>query len=88
MGDGKKVMRCKLRVTELDVAGIGQFRQAHLKMGAVWAGSNELQEQSENAVFGRNTPYGDFRATICNQQIIDDLKIGDEYYVDFVKVLP
>ena len=56
-----------------------------VKFGAVYEGTKEAQQQSENAVFGDATPSASFEATIKNPALVDALTnaIGREFYVDF-----
>lgn len=78
-----KVMRCKLKLNHLvlnDAKTVGQVR-----FGAVWEGSTEKQQASENAVFGQWTPFGEFNATIMNPDVLAALEVGAEYYLDFIK---
>jgi hypothetical protein len=52
-------------------------------MNAVWAGSNEAQEASENGIFGRNTPQFDLSMTILNEAAAKLFVPNAEYYVTF-----
>lgn len=87
----KQVMVCKLVLHGLDVGGNGydkdnnQLPLARVRMGAVWEGSAENQAMSENAVFGHWTPCAEFAASIMNQAVIDQLKLGKKYYVTFTE---
>lgn len=79
----QKVMRCKLKLHTLDLneaKTVGKVR-----FGAVWEGTTEAQQASENAVFGQWTPHAEFVATIMNPSVLADLIAGEEYYVDFIK---
>lgn len=80
------VMKCKLRVNWVDrdyspKAEGGFYDKIH--MGAVWEGTTEAQQQSENAVFGKWTPMASFEACIGNPDVTDKLQIGQEYIVTF-----
>lgn len=56
-----------------------------VEFGAVWEGSPEKQAESENAIFGQQTPQARFDATIRNQAVIDKLQPGKKYYVTFTE---
>lgn len=80
------VMTCKLRVNEVirdysQKAEGGFF--AKIRMGAVWEGTTEAQQQSENAVFGKWTPMASFDACIGNPNVTEKLEVGQEYIVTF-----
>lgn len=80
------VMRCKLVCQQIQKLGgvPGCEDQAKVRFGAVWEPSTGTP-LSENAVFGKYTPYAEFIASIHNQSVIDSLEVGAEYYVDFTK---
>lgn len=76
------VMRCKLKLH-----GKGDTPDSFgVQFGAVWEGSSEQQAVSENAIFGKYTPYAEFKANICNPNVHANLEVGKEYYVDFIPV--
>lgn len=88
------VMVCKLQLHEVgpkfpnsgcDKDNKFSLTATNVHFGAVWEGSAEKQAVSENAVFGHWTPYGEFRATIMNDAVIDQLKRGKKYYVSFTE---
>jgi hypothetical protein len=53
--------------------------------GAVWEGSTEKQQASENAIFGHWTPYAEFKGSILNPSVNDQLVVGKKYYVTFTE---
>lgn len=78
-------MRCKLQLHEKDICRFtGNVR---VRFGAVWEGSKEAQEQSENAIFGAATPAAYFEASIANHEAVEGMGIGDYFYVDFTKIV-
>lgn len=81
------VMRCKLvchSVVPKPETGNPDMHSVYF--GAVWEGSQEKQEASENAIFGKMTPSASFVANICNPAVIAGLKVGGHYYVDFIEI--
>lgn len=54
-----------------------------IRMNAVWAGSSEAQEASENGIFGRNTPQFDLSMAILNEAAAKLFVPNAEYYVTF-----
>lgn len=82
-------MRCKLQVIEIDKSYFPQPEDeasCKVKMGAVWEGSTENQQASENAVFGKWTPQAAFEAVIKNPNVVAKLEKGQVYYLDFTLV--
>lgn len=84
---GTSVMRCKLQLhVKNDLpGGNGDDVRKHLRFGAVWEGSTEAQQASENAVFGKMTPSAEFAATVTNSAVLDQLEEGAMYIVTFTK---
>lgn len=93
------LMRCKMKVGGVTVhpntsdmegtkAGTVSKNEATVTMSAVWEGSPENQNKSENAIFGRYTPSAYFSATIRNDAVIDKLLllVNKEVYLDFTEV--
>lgn len=81
------VMMCKLKLhsmSENDFSSNGPGEcSTNIRMGAVWEGSTEKQQASENAVFGKMTPMAEFNAIIRNPSVVQHLKEGKSYYVTF-----
>lgn len=61
---------------------------ARLRFGAVWEGSTDNQQRSENAVFGHWTPCAEFTATVVNAAVVDKLVQGKKYYVKPLQRMP
>jgi hypothetical protein len=76
-------MRCKLVLRSKEVFSEFGKPAAKVRMGAVWEGSTEKQQASENAVFGAMTPMAEFNATIYNEAVLEQLEQGRTFYVDF-----
>ena len=99
-----QVMRCKFLLNSVEKTTISHKQVPHpdggqprwvpdkigvkVKFGAVYEGSKERQEQSENAIFGQATPHGEFVATIHNEAVARELEklYGREFYIDFTLV--
>ncbi len=83
-----QVMICKLMlhdVTTTRYAGQDKPPAGTVRFGAVWEGSTEKQQASENAIFGAMTPCAEFKATIHNQTVLAKLNPGKKYYVTFTE---
>lgn len=81
------VMRCKLICHSVfPKPETGDQNMHAVYFGAVWEGSTEKQQVSENAIFGKMTPAASFTANICNPEVIAKLKQGAHYYVDFTPI--
>jgi len=52
-----------------------------IRLGAVWAGSTEAQQASENAIFGKWTPMGELNMTLKNPEAVVFFKHGKKYYI-------
>lgn len=82
-------MRCKLILQSItDSTYVQDGYRKNVRFGAVWEGSTEAQQQSENAIFGSMTPCAEFNASICNPAVIEALVPGRAYYVTFTEVPP
>jgi hypothetical protein len=57
----------------------------NVRMGAVWEGTTEKQQASENAIFGKWTPGGEVRLTLANPAAADLFVAGKKYYVAIVE---
>ena len=91
-----RVMRCKFQLHEVakfplkstqrtDGSYEGTEYGYKISMGAVWHSSEEAQAKSENAIFGRLSPQGEFKATIHNPHVGEALSamVGKQFYIDF-----
>lgn len=83
------VMVCKLRLNSKEpMKGWSSANEEmpgqSVHFGAVWEGSTEKQQMSENAVFGHWTPYGEFKGSILNPHVNEKLVQGHNYYVVFL----
>lgn len=58
---------------------------ARIRLGAVWEGSTEKQQESENAIFGKWTPSGSVELSICNPPAAEFFKPGKKYYATFTE---
>ncbi len=85
MSNQKPAMRCKLVLHDVSRLGGPDSERASVRFGAVWEGSSEAQSASENAVFGNQTPYAEFNATVCNPNVINNLVTGKAYIVTFTE---
>lgn len=85
------VMVCKLQLHSIQSGGTlcasdnSQMQASRLRFGAVWEGSTEKQQMSENAIFGHWTPCAEFSAQVRNAGVIEKLKEGKKYYVTFTE---
>ena len=78
-------VRCKSRVNHVEYTPKNQYSEARhqIRMNAVWAGTSEAQEASENAIFGKYTPQFDLSMTILNDAAAKLFVPNAEYYVTF-----
>jgi hypothetical protein len=60
-------------------------KSAHIKLGAVWEGTTEKQQASENAIFGKASPWGSIEIGIMNPPAAEFFKTGKKYYVTFTE---
>lgn len=65
------------------VADVEKQTSATIKLGAVWEGTTEKQQASENAIFGKWSPWGSFEMGIQNPAAAEFFKPGKKYYVTF-----
>src|SRR4051812_5033204 len=63
----------------------GFAKGERMKFGAVWEGTTEKQEKSENEIFGKATPSGSIEVIITNPTASDFFEPGQAYYVTFTK---
>jgi hypothetical protein len=56
-----------------------------IRLGAVYEGSAEKQAASENAIFGKATPWGEITLGIVNPNAIVFFKPGKKYYCTFTE---
>lgn len=56
---------------------------AVFRFGAVWEGTTENQQASENAIFGKWSPHGSIEIGIMNPAAAEFFKQGKKYYVTF-----
>lgn len=54
-------------------------------LGAVWEGSTEAQQMSENVIFGKWTPNAECKMGIRNPDAGSFFKQGKQYYVTFTE---
>jgi hypothetical protein len=84
-------MVCKLQLHHVNHGATQRIsddltlKGAQVSFGGVWEGSTENQQKSENAVFGHWTPMAEFKATIFNEHVLENLKPGKKYYVTFAE---
>lgn len=69
-------MRCKVRCESITESTNGY----EVKFFPVTAGKSP-----ENEAFFKWTPYGEIRLGIVNATVVQNLKVGGEYYVDFTR---
>jgi len=97
----KPVMTCKLQLHNIETSRSPEYkvtedrqvildqtkeiRSHRVSFGAVWEGTTERQAQSENAIFGEQTPCAEFKATIKNEAVAALLVPGKKYYVTFTE---
>jgi len=78
-------MQCHQNTGEARISEEKGDSTAHIKMGAVWEGTIEAQRASENAIFGRYSPWGSFEMGIANPDTASFFVPGQKYYVTFTK---
>jgi hypothetical protein len=85
------IMICKLQLHSIEAGGTmfgadnSEMSSSRLRFGAVWEGSTEKQQMSENAIFGHWTPNAEFTASVRNAGVVEKLKEGKKYYVTFTE---
>jgi hypothetical protein len=52
-----------------------------VRFGAVWEGTTEAQQQSENAIFGKWTPNGEMMLGLVNPNAANFFQKGKKYYL-------
>ena len=83
---GTDVMRCKMKLHHInELVHRDEGVRKNIRMGAVWEGSSEAQAESENAIFGRQTPSAEFSAVLTNEAVLANLEVGASYIVTFTK---
>lgn len=88
MAQVKRTMRAKMQVTEIvqtsyQDATKGLIRQDRVKMAAVAAKSYPPDGSDEDNSFARFSPAGELTLTIANPALIDVIKPGQKFYMDF-----
>lgn len=58
---------------------------ASIALGAVWEGTTEKQQASENAIFGKWSPYGSIQLGVMNPAAAEFFTPGKKYYVTFTE---
>jgi len=77
-------MQCHSNV-ETPQSDAQQPHLAQIRLGAVWEGSTENQQKSENAIFGHWTPSASCDMAIRNPNASAFFKPGKKYYVTFTE---
>lgn len=73
-------MRCKFRLELIQRSRFGADEEVHgLTFVPVCDGSKENKE------FFRATPAGEIRLGVANPAAVANMKLGAEYYVDFIE---
>lgn len=85
-----EVMRCKL-VYRGSTPAYGHTEtepSLSVNFAALWEGSTEAQQASENAIFGKMTPSAAFNGVIRNPAVLENLKgkEGKRFIVTFTEV--
>lgn len=75
-----KVMRAKFKLATISHHE-GGF--ANLSFKAVMYGTG-----AENEIFNKFTPNGELNMGVTNPLVLDGLKPGQEFYVDFTEAVP
>ena len=77
---------CKMQCHDNSgVADPDKTTTARIRMGAVWEGTTEAQQQSENAIFGKWSPSGAIDLSIMNPPAAAFFKPGKKYYCTFTE---
>lgn len=74
--------QCHSKTGEADADAL---RSATIQLGAVWEGTTEAQQASENAIFGKWSPYGSIMLGIMNPSAAALFQPGKRYYVTFTE---
>lgn len=73
---------CKMQCNEVPPEGnLEDDSVQAVGLGAVWESDEGKRELPENAVFGKWTPWGSFRAGIGNPAAKQFFKPGKKYYI-------
>lgn len=59
----------------------------HVRFAAVWGGADPADQGNaarENRIFAHATPCLNFDAVIRNEEVVERLHLGSEFYVDFI----
>jgi hypothetical protein len=56
-----------------------------IQLGAVYEPDDGKKQLPENAIYGKYTPWGEFKAGIANPQAKEFFKPGKSYYVTFTE---
>lgn len=73
---------CKMQCNEVPPAGnLTDDSVQTVGLGAVWEPDSGKRELPENAVFGKYTPWGSFRAGIANPSAKQFFVPGKKYYI-------
>ncbi len=70
-------MRCKMICHEVTPNPYSQGELFTVRLGAVYSS----EPDTEDAIYGKATPYGEFRAGIVTE-VAEKMEIGKTYYVD------
>lgn len=73
------MVRAKFRVTSHELMGSDA---RNVKLNVVYSGG----DKGENAKFFASTPSGEIRLGLTRPEVAQQLKIGEEFYVDFTPV--
>jgi len=78
-----QAIRCKMicHAVELNPHTDPANPMANVRFGAVWTPESG-KPGDENAVFGKYTPWAEYRAAWA-QSVAERLEVGKTYYVDF-----
>lgn len=81
-------MRCKFQVHSVSEIA-GEQPGVSVRMGAVYE-PYEARAHTENAIFGKFTPYGEFSASIFNPGVAERLRslVGKSVYLEFTEAPP
>ena len=70
-------MRCKMICHEVTQNPYSQGELCTVRLGAVYSS----EPGTEDAIYGKATPYGEFRAGIVTE-VAEKMEVGKAYYVD------
>lgn len=73
---------CKMQCNEVPVGDSREDTSVQaIGLGAVWEPDEGKRQQPENAVFGKFTPWGSFRAGIASPDAKKFFQPGKKYYI-------